>query len=153
MIVPLTHFMHCSFHFIKQLPEVFCKKCVVRNFAKFTGKHLRPEGCNFIKNETLAQMLSCEFCEISKNTFFYRTPLVAASAFHVMHHKYFDVFRGHRAKPVTWNALTLNRVMAKASTEVSSIISVLNLKYYWNINAHKNFENISTKYIRVFKPL
>ena len=24
-------------------------------------------------------MLSCEFCEISKNTFFHRTPLVAAS--------------------------------------------------------------------------
>ena len=26
-------------------------------------------------------MFSCEFCEISKNTFFYRTPPVAASAF------------------------------------------------------------------------
>ena len=25
--------------------------------------------------ETLAQVFSCEFCEISKNTFFYRTPL------------------------------------------------------------------------------
>ena len=25
---------------------------------------------NFIKKETLAQMFSCEFCEISKNTFF-----------------------------------------------------------------------------------
>ena len=24
-------------------------------------------------------MFSCEFCEISKNTFFYRTPLVAVS--------------------------------------------------------------------------
>ena len=32
-----------------------------------------------IKKETLAQMFSCNFCEISKNTFFYRTPLVAAS--------------------------------------------------------------------------
>ena len=29
--------------------------------------------------ETLAQVFSCEFCEISKNTFFYRTPPVAAS--------------------------------------------------------------------------
>ena len=27
------------------------------------------EACNFIKRETLAQVLSCEFCEISKNTF------------------------------------------------------------------------------------
>ena len=29
-------------------------------------------------------MFSCEFCEISKNTFSYRTPLVAASAFKVI---------------------------------------------------------------------
>ena len=39
-----------------------------------------PEAYNFIKKETLAQVFSCEFCEISKNTFFYRTSLVAASA-------------------------------------------------------------------------
>ena len=26
--------------------------------------------CNFIKKEALAQVFSCEFCEISKNTFF-----------------------------------------------------------------------------------
>ena len=32
------------------------------------------------EKETLAQVFSCEFCEISNNTFFYRTPLVAASA-------------------------------------------------------------------------
>ena len=35
--------------------------------------------CNFTKKETLAQVLSCEFCEISKNTFSQRTPPVAAS--------------------------------------------------------------------------
>ena len=34
---------------------------------------------NFIEKESLAQVFSCEFCEISKNTFFYRTSLVAAS--------------------------------------------------------------------------
>ena len=28
------------------------------------------QACNFIKKETLAQVFSCEFCEISKNTFF-----------------------------------------------------------------------------------
>ena len=39
----------------------------------------RPGACNFIKKETLAQMFSCEFCEISKNTFPYRTPTIAAS--------------------------------------------------------------------------
>ena len=31
-----------------------------------------------IKKETLAQVFFCEFCEIYKNTFYYRTPLVAA---------------------------------------------------------------------------
>ena len=37
-------------------------------------------ACNFIKRPTLAQVFSCEFCEISKNTFSYRTLLVAASS-------------------------------------------------------------------------
>ena len=32
------------------------------------------EACSFIKKETLAQVFSCEFYEISKNTF-HRTPL------------------------------------------------------------------------------
>ena len=30
---------------------------------------LQASICNFIKNETLAQVFSCEFCEIFKNTF------------------------------------------------------------------------------------
>ena len=29
-----------------------------------------PEPYNFVKKETLAQMFSCEFCEISKHTYF-----------------------------------------------------------------------------------
>ena len=74
-------------------PEVFCKKSVVRNFAKFTGKHLcqrlvfnkvaglKLQTCNFIKKEALAHVVFCEYCEISKNTFFYRTPPVAASVY------------------------------------------------------------------------
>ena len=35
--------------------------------------------CNFIKKETLTQMFSCEFCEISKNTFFTEHLWVTAS--------------------------------------------------------------------------
>ena len=37
-------------------PEVFCKKDLLKNFAKFTGKHLH-------------RSLSCEFCEYFKKTF------------------------------------------------------------------------------------
>ena len=39
-------------------PEMFCKRGVLRNFAKFTGKHL--------------------LYEILRTHFFYRTPLMAA---------------------------------------------------------------------------
>ena len=48
------------------------KKAALRDFAKFTGKHLliKLQALNFIKRETLAQVFSCELCEISKNTFF-----------------------------------------------------------------------------------
>ena len=33
----------------------------------------------FIKKESLAPVFSCEYCEISKNIFFYKTPQVDAS--------------------------------------------------------------------------
>ena len=36
---------------------------------------LQAGACNFIKKETLAQVFSREFCEISKKTFLHRTPL------------------------------------------------------------------------------
>ena len=35
------------------------------------------QTCNFIKKEILTQVFPSEFCEIFKNTFFYRTPPVA----------------------------------------------------------------------------
>ena len=56
------------------------RKGVLRNFAKFTEKRLcqsrffikllHAEAYNFIEKETLVQVFSCEFCEISKNAFF-----------------------------------------------------------------------------------
>ena len=64
----------------------YVRKGVLRNFAKFTGKHLRqslvyqPETCNIYKKETLAQQFSREFCEISENTFFTEHLLATASA-------------------------------------------------------------------------
>ena len=42
---------------------------------------LQAEACNFIEKEILAQVFSCEFCKIYKNSFSYRTPPVAASVF------------------------------------------------------------------------
>ena len=45
------------------------RKGVLRNFAKFTGKHL-CQGLYFVKIVALAQVFFCKFCKISKNTFF-----------------------------------------------------------------------------------
>ena len=65
--------------------EGFCKKgALLKNFGKFTGKHLCPslffnKVAGLWKKKTLAQVFSCEFCKISKNTFSYRTAPVAGS--------------------------------------------------------------------------
>ena len=80
-IIDLIDPMYLKNIFRSSLPEVLCKKGVLRNFVQFTGKHL-CQGLFLIKKETLAQVFSCEFYDISKNTFFHGTPLVAASAFY-----------------------------------------------------------------------
>ena len=59
-------------------PDVFCRKDILRNFAKFTTLFARVSffnrvagaACTFFKKGTLAQLFFCEFCKISKNTFF-----------------------------------------------------------------------------------
>ena len=49
----------------KQPLEMFYKKGVLKNFAKFTGKHLHQS----LFFDTLTQLFSCEFYEIFKNIF------------------------------------------------------------------------------------
>ena len=80
MLLTIKLFYFKKKFFRSSRPEVFCKKSFLRNFAKFTGKYLcqslffnkvAGQACNFIKKETLAQVFSCEFCEISKNNFFH----------------------------------------------------------------------------------
>ena len=74
-------------------------KSVLRNFSKFTGKHLcqilsfnKVAGLLFnkvvglrpatlLKNRLWHRCFPVNFCEISKNTFCYRTPPVAASVY------------------------------------------------------------------------
>ena len=79
-----------SSHFLEATQEMFSKNGVLRNVTNFTGKRLRQSllcdkvaglGLNFVKKESLAQVFSCEFFSISKNTFSHKTPLVAASDF------------------------------------------------------------------------
>ena len=66
-----------------KIPEVFCKKGFLRNFAKFSGKTPVPVTCarlaTLLKKRLWHRCFSCHFCEIFINTFFHRTPLVVAS--------------------------------------------------------------------------
>ena len=60
--------VHFPAYWQKNHPEVFCKKGVPESlFNKVAGLKL------------LAQLFSCKFSAISKNTFSFRRPLVAAS--------------------------------------------------------------------------
>ena len=84
----------------KQPPEVFYRKWSSWKFRKIHGKILvteslfkwscrpsarkfikkeTPRPANLFKKETMAQVISCEFCKIFKSIFFYRTHPVATS--------------------------------------------------------------------------
>ena len=74
--------------------EVCCKKKVFLEISQISQENTCArvyflikfnEVINFIKNETLAQIFFCDFCEILKNTFSYRTPMVAASGTKLIH--------------------------------------------------------------------
>ena len=52
----------------------------IHNNVSNTIKICKPQACNFIEKGTLAQELSCEFCEIFKNTFLVEHLRTTASA-------------------------------------------------------------------------
>ena len=74
---------------LSSLTEAVFQRCSVKKdglikFDKIHRKTPVPESlqaCNFIKKETLTQVFPCEFFKIFKNTYCYRTPLVATSEF------------------------------------------------------------------------
>ena len=67
----------------KQPPEVFYKKDVLRNFPKFTGKHLCQSLCfnkvagrrptNLLKKEILAQVFPVNFAKLLRTPFLQNT--------------------------------------------------------------------------------
>ena len=76
----------CPRYPLLSLTEAVVQMCSVKQlFLEISQNSQGP--CNFIKKETVAQVFSREFYKISKNTFSYRTPPVAASALtqHICH--------------------------------------------------------------------
>ena len=75
-------------------PDVFCKKGVLRNLGKFTGKRpcqnfyfnkVAGLACNFIKIETLAQVFSCEFAKFLRTPFLREQRLVLTNFWTTMY--------------------------------------------------------------------
>ena len=80
------------------------KKGVLRNFAKFTKKHLRQSlffnKVAGLKKRDSDSVFSCEYCELSKNTIFTEHLWMAASCFATTTHKIFETnssFHGNSA--------------------------------------------------------
>ena len=74
-----------------ELSGIFRVKLVTKNIVRGSPGtqfiHMRINKVADLpskKIETLVQVLSCEFCEISKTTFSYRTPTVAVSVDYVV---------------------------------------------------------------------
>ena len=51
-------------------PEAVVHRCSVKKMFLKIFENLQKNPCDFIKQETLAQGFSFEFCEIFKSTFF-----------------------------------------------------------------------------------
>ena len=127
--------------------RVFVKKGILRNFANFTGRHLcqslffnkvaglRVSGLQlFIKIETLAQVFSGEFCEISKNTFFTEHLWAAVSM----------LFKNLPFRVGYWHVLEYNLggqtpgILAKRTAKLGVLVKIYifswdNMVFLWGI--------------------
>ena len=63
---------------IKML-QLLCCNFVMIKIADKPWQIIGLGPATLLRKKALAQVFSCEFCEIYKNTFYYRTTLVAAS--------------------------------------------------------------------------
>ena len=65
------------------MTEAVVRMCSVKKvfleISQISQENTCARDSFLILKESLAQVFSFEFCEISKNTFLHRTPLVAAS--------------------------------------------------------------------------
>ena len=72
LYTPMKMVLYTPMKIQKQHPEIIYKESLLKKIRKIHTKTPVPVTCvcNFIKKETLAQVLSSEFCKIIKGTFF-----------------------------------------------------------------------------------
>ena len=138
----------------------------------------RPEACNFIKKKILAQVFSCEFCEISKNTLFTKHLRAIASVeqststhLHehslcillVCWHRYYDflhfpfmtvllyINRIFRTYFDTWDKQIVDDLLNCLQKKVNNLIySFPDLYKYFNKKKKKKFNKFSTPLFNAF---
>ena len=109
-------------------PELFCKNGVLANFAKFTRKR---------QKDIPLQMFSCEFCEISHNTFF-KEPFGRL----LLHKHSLCLFPYHDLSPFQKRCRTFFLAeyylgfICRLGTKVSSVCKILSQKPIFNLVKH-----------------
>ena len=90
-----------KFWLLPQLPEMFLE--ISQNSLENTCARV-----SFLIKEALAQVFSCEFCEISKSIFFHRTPLVAASGHIFTNQEWQDLYFNRWRAVIFYSKLLVN---------------------------------------------
>ena len=109
-------------------PVLFCKNRVLANFAKFTRKY---------QKDIPLQMFSCEFCEISHNTFF-KEPFGRL----LLHKHSLCLLSYHDLSPFQKRCRTFFLaeyffgLICRLGTKVSSICKILIQKPIFNLVKH-----------------
>ena len=115
--------------------EVFCKKGVLKNFAKFSGKHLcqglffnkvaglRPASL-LIKKGLWHRYFFWEFWEIFTNTLFYRTPLIT--------------YRFSKTLENTYEGVQFSKAAELQPATLLNINSLIDTKQWFQSGIHKN---------------
>ena len=79
-------------------------------------------ACNFIKKETLAQVFSCDICEISKNTFFTEHLWTTASKYSTFRQK---KLYSHTFKPSLEEVIVMHSEKMQAKYIIEDVLKSL----------------------------
>ena len=131
--------LNLNLQYLRSSLEVFYKMDV-KNFAKFTGKHLYQSLFlnKVAEKETLTQVFPCEFYKIFKNIFLYSKPPVATSSISWLH-----IQNLHYVK------IYFSKILIKSS--ISKAIFFFQLFFYLYHQKYLPPDNVAFDVIRKFQ--
>ena len=113
--------------YYKNIPTFMLQLYYDKNIRQTLANH-RLKACNFIKKETLAQVFSCEFCEIYETPFFikhHRWLLFNKHNFRIntLHNKIQELRISHSRLAINWP------YMAKYTLVITYLRSILHSNF------------------------